>query len=155
MFSLLFVLSIVICVVSYIFGIVKKKENMSWLALILIIIFGLFSGFSFMVMFDCLQVLGTAHTIDEKIEMYQEENAEIEQTIETIVKDHMNYEKETYTEIIDESVVELVFKIPELKSDQLVLQQTEVFVNNKAQIKALKEEKIDVAKARWNLYFGK
>lgn len=130
----------------------KKGDDWWWIA---IVIFAIVSAFSFMVMFDCLQTLGTAHTINEKIEMYQEENAEIEQSIETIVKDHMNYEKETYSEIIGESVVELVFKLPELKSDQLVQQQIEVYVNNKAQIKTLKEEKIDVAKARWNLYFGK
>lgn len=154
MFIFLFILSIVICSLCYIFGIVKKGDNFSVVALILLFIFAISTIVSFMRIFDNIQTLGTAHTIDEKIEMYQEENAKIEQSIDNIVKSYMDFEAKTYTEIKDKNAIDLVSLFPELKSDELVQKQIKVYIKNQKKMKALKEEKIDVAKARWNLYFG-
>lgn len=155
MLTFLFILSIVICSLCYIFGIVKKEYDFSILALILLIVFAIIAFLSFLGVFDSIQTLGTAHTIDEKIEMYQEENAKIEQGIESKVKNQMDFEAETYTQIKGKNAIELVLVFPELKSDKLVQKQIKVYIKNREQIKTLKEEKIDVAKARWNLYFGK
>lgn len=100
--------------------------------------------------------VATASRIDRKIEMYQEENANIEQDIDTIVKEYVEHEHDTFADLkTEESSITLVTLFPELKSDTLVQQQLEIYVDNNAKLKALKEEKIDVVKRKWLLYFGK
>lgn len=106
--------------------------------------------------FFILLTVATEFTIDSKIEMYQEENTNIEQDIDKIVKEYLEYEHETFAALkIEESSITLVALFPELKSDTLVQQQLEIYVDNNNKIKRLKEEKIDIAKIKWILYFGK
>ena len=96
---------------------------------------------------------------DKKIAMYQEENTKIEQDITTIVKDYMNYEKDTYkiaSEQIDgSSLLVLTELYPDLKSNELVKKQIEIYTENNNKIKQLKEEKINNQMCKWWLYFGK
>ena len=105
----------------------------------------------------CLSTtVATESTIDSKIEMYQEENTNIEQDIDKIVKEYLEHEHDTFANLkTEESSITLVTLFPELKSDTLVQQQLEIYVYNNAKIKSLKEEKIDIAKIKWILYFGK
>lgn len=105
----------------------------------------------------CLStIVATESTIDSKIEMYQEENTNIEQDIDKIVKEYLEHEHDTFADLkTEESSITLVTLFPELKSDTLVQQQLEIYVDNNAKIKSLKEEKIDIAKIKWILYFGK
>lgn len=100
--------------------------------------------------------LATASTIDAKITMYQEENATIEQDIDRIVEEYLRHEHDTFTDMKPEdSSITWITLFPELKSDTLVQQQLEIYVTNNAKIKSLKEEKINTAKLKWLLYFGK
>lgn len=105
----------------------------------------------------CLSTkVATESTIDSKIEMYQEENANIEQDIDKIVKEYLEHEHDTFADLkTEESSITLVTLFPELKSDTLVQQQLEIYVANNAKIKQLREEKIDIAKIKWILYFGR
>lgn len=98
----------------------------------------------------------TGSIIDEKIAMYQEENEIIEQDIDRIVAEYLKHEQDTFTELKpEESSITLITLFPELKSDTLVQQQLEIYVANNAKIKDLKEEKINLTKLRWLVYFGK
>lgn len=100
--------------------------------------------------------VATEDTIDSKIEMYQEENANIEQDIDKIVKEYLEHEHDTFADLkTEESSITLVTLFPELKSDTLVQQQLEIYVSNNAKIKSLKEEKINISKVKWVLYFGR
>ena len=100
--------------------------------------------------------IATASTIDEKIAMYQEENATIEQDIDRIVEEYLKHEHDTFTDLkTEESSITLVTLFPELKSDTLVKRQLEIYVCNNTKIRKLREEKIDIAKLKWLLYFGK
>lgn len=92
--------------------------------------------------------------IDQKIDMYQEENVHIENQIAECVKQYQEYETGIFTEVKSESVMTLVALYPELKSDVLVAKQIEVYIANNEKIKELKETKIDGAVYRWWLYFG-
>lgn len=125
-------------------------------------------GFSIMSMFCVMAIIGllipictlsttvaTESTIDSKIAMYEEENTKIEQDIDRIVEHYLKYEQDTFANLKDESPITLVTLFPELKSDALVQQQLEIYVDNNAEIKSLKEEKIDIAKKKYLLYFGK
>lgn len=100
--------------------------------------------------------VATESVIDSKIIMYQEENTNIEQDIDKIVKAYLEHEHDTFADLkTEENSITLVTLFPELKSDTLVQQQLEIYVANNAKIKSLKEEKIDLAKIRWLLYFGR
>ena len=105
-------------------------------------------------MLEDIYDLTTSYVIDEKIEMYSQQNEEIEKCIGDSVKAYMDYEKETYGTLSNKDAMNLVILYPELKSDQLVSYQMDVYVNNMDKITKLKVEKIDLAKARWRLYFG-
>lgn len=93
--------------------------------------------------------------IDEKIAMYEEENAVIESQIEMAVKQYQEYEGGIITEIgSKESYITLVSLYPELKADELVNKQIEVYMNNNRTIVELRNQKINERIYRWWLYFG-
>lgn len=98
--------------------------------------------------------IATEITIDEKIEIYEEENADIEKYINEIVDEYKDFEMETHSEWKDKDAMTAITFIPELKSDTLVQKQMEVYVQNKENIKSLKTQKIDLKSEKWMLYFG-
>lgn len=91
---------------------------------------------------------------EEKIVMYQEENTKIEADINLLVKEYMDYEQTTFTEVKGESATMLVSLFPELKSDTLVQEQIKIYTANNNKIKELKEDVIDMKIGKWLLYFG-
>lgn len=100
--------------------------------------------------------VATAGRIDEKIAMYEEENAKIEAQMDILVEKYMKYEQETFSDLkTEESAITLVTLFPELKSDELVQTQINVYTGNNTQIKKLKEEKINMQTKRWILFFKK
>jgi cell shape-determining protein MreC len=95
-------------------------------------------------------------TIDSKLEMYNEENIQIETKVKETVRAYMNFEEETYKELVKDAELEfLVIKYPELNSNELVKKEIEIYTENNAKIKELKEEKINLSIKKWWLYFGK
>lgn len=97
----------------------------------------------------------TSTTVDQRIEMYQEENAKIEQQIADVVTQYQEYEKDIFTEVAPESAMTLVSLYPELKADSLVSSQIDIYVKNNEKIKELKEQQINGHLYRWWVYFGK
>lgn len=155
MFSLFFILALALTIF---FAVKAKKDDENyvedcgwfWGALISGIVTAVFLV---VIAINCFS-LGTAHVIDDKIEMYQSENEGIEGDIDKVVKNYMTYEKDTYSEFKDEDAMNLVSLFPELKSDELVKKQIEVYVENNSKIKQLKEERLELSKSRFLLYFG-
>lgn len=92
--------------------------------------------------------------IDTKIAMYQEENKNIESQMDVLVDKYMDYESETFDELKGKSSITLVSLYPELKADELVKSQVEVYTSNNKTIKELKEDKINLSTWKWWLYFG-
>lgn len=105
--------------------------------------------------FGNIYVIVNGRVVDQKIEMYSEENKVIETQIETVVTDYMKYESETLKDLKGNSAITLVSLYPELKADELVKTQIKTYQENNSKIKKLKEEKIDISVAKWWLYFGK
>lgn len=93
-------------------------------------------------------------TIDQKIEMYEQENTKIEQQIETAVTAYQQHEKDVFTSVKPNSYIQLVSLYPELKSDTLVKTQIKTYQSNNKKIKELKEQAINGNVVRWWLYFG-
>lgn len=94
-------------------------------------------------------------TLDKKIELYQTENAAIEESIDSLVEQYMKYESDTYGQLKGESSITLVSLYPELKADELVSQQCELYVSNNRKIIELQEQKIAISNYKFWLYFGK
>ena len=152
MITVLLGIAFVVTIIGIVGGCINGWSDGVWYALsivgaILVLIFG--------TIFVCdTQTLATADTINQKIQMYEEENTEIEAKMDELVKYYMEYEKDTYESLKAESSITLISYFPELKSDEMVKKQLDVYYQNAADIKALREELIDISKAKWRVYFG-
>lgn len=102
----------------------------------------------------CITDVIDARDLEKQIIMYQEEHTIIEQQISTLVENYMEYEGQTFKEFSPEDSMALVSLYPELKSDQLVMKQIDLYTENNVQIKKLKGKLIDVNSTKWWLYFG-
>lgn len=102
----------------------------------------------------CINVTDRS-VIDKKIAMYQKENTKIENQMDVLVSQYMKFETDTYGELKNESSITLVSLYPDLKSDELVKKQIEVYETNNKEIRKMKEQKIDLKVLKWWLYFGK
>ena len=93
--------------------------------------------------------------IDEKLNMYQEENQSIELKVKETVKAYIDYEEENYKNLVETAdITTLLIKYPELNSNELVKYEIEIYKSNNDRIKELKEKQIDRSSYNWWLYFG-
>ena len=109
---------------------------------------------SFIALIALLVTVSELTAIQPKIEMYQTENTNIENQIAECVREYQKYETEIFTEVAPDSAITLVSLYPELKSDELVKKQIEVYLANNQKIKELKEQDIMGDVYRWWTYFG-
>ena len=94
-------------------------------------------------------------TLDDKIAMYEQENAAIEQSVDVFVKDYYRHESDTYSSLTPENAVLFASAYPELQSNELATKQLEIYVDNNNKIKELKEDQINLSRNRFWLYFGR
>lgn len=92
--------------------------------------------------------------IDDRIAMYEKENALIEQQVADVVEQYQKYETDIFMEVAPDSAVTMVSLYPELKSDSLVQAQIEVYIENNKTIRDLRDKQIKDNVYRWWLYFG-
>ena len=132
-----------------------ERSVQTVVAMVLTFAFGaLFVTHIFCACLDWIPKIAESKVIEHKIEMYEEENAEIENDIEKIVAQYYEHEKTTFDMSEINSATTLVQMYPELKSDDLVIKQMDIYKANNDAIKQLKISKIDCQKAKWWLYFG-
>ena len=99
-------------------------------------------------------ILINGRTLDDKIAMYEQENAAIEQSVDVLVKDYYRHESDTYSSLTPENAVLFASAYPELQSNELAAKQLEIYVENNNNIKELKKDQINLSKNRFWLYFG-
>lgn len=97
----------------------------------------------------------TESRIDNKITMYEEENTRIETSVVVAVEKYLEHEQSIFDDISGQSLQTLLVVYPEIKADQLITKQIEVFIDNNTKIKELKEEKISLGVLRFLVYFGR
>lgn len=96
------------------------------------------------------------YNIDKKLSMYEEENQKIETKIKDTVTVYMNYEQETYKNLVETAdLTTLLVAYPDLNSNELVKYEIEQYKVNSDKIKEIKEEQIHRSTLNWWLYFGK
>ena len=152
------ILIAVVAIVVTVLGVWIKMKTDEMLGMILTVASIAVFVFSLILIFPTWSEIATEYVLDEKILMYEEENRNIEERIDVLVANYLEYEQETFAEFKvgdKEDIVTLVSLFPELKSNTLVQEQLEVYVANNTRIKQLREQKIDISKRRWVLYFGK
>lgn len=93
--------------------------------------------------------------IDQKIELLENKNIEIENKVETSVKSYMEYEGNTLKDFKVDSYIQLVNLYPDLKSDELIKSEIELYQENIKEVNKLRMEKINISNYKWWVYFGK
>lgn len=96
--------------------------------------------------------------MEERISIYKEENACIEEQIKTAIEVYQDYEKEIFSDIdlegiSSEKLLLMTSVYPELKSDSMVQTQIQLYIDNANAIKNLRLEKFDCELWRWWLCF--
>jgi len=94
-------------------------------------------------------------TIDDRMALYTETNAQIEQQIGDIVNAYQEYESETFASLKLDSAIAIAQTYPALVSNAVVQQQVSLYVSNNENIRALRSEKIRYRVLAWWLFFGK
>lgn len=92
--------------------------------------------------------------VEEKIEIYEDQNAQIEQSIDAAVKAYCEHEQITYVQMSDGAIALVAAAYPELASSELVKTQMEVWTSNSYELKKLKSNLVDFHRAQYFLYFG-
>ena len=92
--------------------------------------------------------------IQEKIQIYEDQNTQIEQSIDAAVKAYCEHEQITYTKMSDGAVALVAAAYPELASSELVKTQMDVWTSNSHELKDLNSKLVDFHRAQYFLYFG-
>lgn len=117
------------------------------LGVVLAIIFGIWT-------FVNIILVASGFGIQEKIGIYEEQNAQIEQSIDAAVKAYCEHEQITYVQMSDGAIALVAAAYPELASSDLVKTQMEVWTSNSNELKDLKSRLVDFHRAQYFLYFG-
>ena len=99
-------------------------------------------------------VVADGFGIEEKIGIYEDQNTQIEQSIDAAVKAYCEHEQITYVQMSDGAVALVAAAYPELASSELVKAQMEVWTSNSNELKDLKSKLVDFHRAQYFLYFG-
>lgn len=99
-------------------------------------------------------VVASGFGIQEKIQIYEDQNTQIEQSIDAAVQAYCEHEQITYVQMSDGAVALVAAAYPELASSELVKTQMEVWTSNSNELKDLKSDLVDFHRAQYFLYFG-
>ena len=148
---------LIIAVVAILLGVYINKQNQySCHGDILNALGWIFGSIVVIAMIVVCFSVSYASVIDRRIKLYQEENTKIEKEVSVIVEGYKEFESSTFKELkIETNLTVTISLYPELKSNELVNRQIDVYIKNNDKIKQLKEEKLNYSVAKWWLYFGK
>lgn len=93
--------------------------------------------------------------IDAQIEVCEQENTKLESAIAIVVKDYLDHEEITYSEMTNDTATTWVSILPELQSNEIIIKQMNIIQENSATIRKLKNDKINLGIWRFLIYFGK
>lgn len=100
-------------------------------------------------------LFNVSYVIPNKIAMYQEENAIIEERVSSTVTKYMEYEKDIVYEVTpSDDAMTLISLYPELGSDELIKEEINVYVSNNNKIRELKDTELNKSIYKFLLYFG-
>jgi nitrogen fixation/metabolism regulation signal transduction histidine kinase len=124
---------------------IKLEEE---LGIGLTIVSTLASLFCIILLFCNIFAIAKGGMIDQKIKIYQEENANIETVIHNEVKLHKKYNPEDDERIKETPPELLITTYPELQTSEYIRTQVSIYTENKNKIKGLREDKVKLP-YRW------
>lgn len=110
MFILLFVIAVALIVLAVLNEDLAESFGILGGLIGFIALIGIFVNIGFLVY---------GRTLDDKIAMYEQENAAIEQSVDVLVKDYYKHESDTYSSLKPENAVLFASAYPELQSNEL------------------------------------
>lgn len=146
-------ISVIVIVVGLILNQRRKREGMDDVSMCFFIGI-LLLGVSILGMITIGIEYSRRGIIDDEIALYEEENAKIEDQLAQTVEEYMGYESDTYEKFKGDDLDTIINLYPELKSNELVAKQVDVYVENNHKIAELKHEKVKLKLLAWWLYFG-
>lgn len=118
------------------------------------IVGGVILGFAVLGLLICGGIIGKVPEYNKQIEIYETEMTTIQETINDVVVNYLDHEKDTYAELTPENAVIFASIYPELASSELVKRQLEIYNNYLISIKNCKLDLAGISTAKWWLYFG-
>ena len=102
----------------------------------------------------CTLSISKVPEYNKKIEVYETEMQTIQVTINDVVANYLDHEKDTYAALTPENAIIFASIYPELSSSELVKRQLEIYNNYLVSIKNCRLALAEVSTAKWWLYFG-
>lgn len=118
------------------------------------IVGGVILGFAVLSLLICGANIGRVPEYNKQIEIYETEMTTIQETINDVVVNYLDHEKDTYAELTPENAVIFASIYPELASSELVKRQLEIYNNYLVSIKNCKLKLAGISTTKWWLYFG-
>lgn len=143
------VIGIILIVVGGIVNMINYKDGYAYL-----IVGGCILGFAVLGLLICGSIIGKVPEYNKKIEVYETEMQTIQVTINDVVANYLDHEKDTYAALTPENAVIFASIYPELSSSELVKRQLEIYNNYLVSIKNCRLALAEVSTAKWWLYFG-
>lgn len=143
------VIAIILIVIGGIVNIRKYKDGYAYQ-----IIGGYIIAFATLGLLICGSIISKVPEYNKKIEVYETEMQTIQVTINDVVANYLDHEKDTYAALTPENAVIFASIYPELSSSELVKRQLEIYNNYLVSIKNCKLALAEVSTAKWWLYFG-
>lgn len=110
-------------------------------------------GIAVIIVTVCL--FDVTYRTDKMIQIYTEENEEVEKKLENAVQNYMQYEKDIMISVSPGTdTISLISLYPELKSDKLVESEIETYISNNDKIKELRAGKTYKSTYKFLLFFG-
>ena len=99
-------------------------------------------------------IVSNGIAIDNKIEICETENTNIENSVRVAVETYLQHENITYDKLSNANATTFVGIFPELSSSEIVVKQVEIINENNKRIRELKEEKANLRIWKFLIYFG-
>lgn len=152
--AMLFVTGIFLAIIGYMKLTVQHKYFIPFVVGCILAVIGVISLLICSIALNfCANEVDTAHAIDEKIVMYEEVNAALEENILRTFNNYLDYEKDVFTSLTPETVTIAIELCPELQSDTVVMSQINTYFDNIEKVRELSEERRTAAKAQWWINF--
>lgn len=143
------VAAIILIVVGKIINMIKYKGGYEYQ-----VVGGFLLGFAILGLIIFGGAIGRVPEYNKQIEVYETEMTTIQETINDVVANYLDHEKETYAELTPENAVIFASIYPELSSSELVKRQLEIYNEYLVSIKNCKLKLASISTAKWWLYFG-
>ena len=144
-----FVVAIILIVVGGIVNMIKYEGGYIYQ-----VVGGFLLGTAVLGLIICGGIIGKVPEYNKQIEIYETEMTTIQETINDVVANYLDHEKDTYAALTPENAVIFASIYPELSSSELVKRQLEIYNNYLVSIKNCKLDLAGISTAKWWLYFG-